>query len=92
MGAAPPGVQVSDNHRNAGFSSEGKPSLAVPEEQACLLIARTASGDGANGLTAGMTAFPVFFFISDHPEKNSHLLCTQHTVMLLGRAHNGLGS
>lgn len=41
----------------------------MPEEQACLLIAKTASGDGANGLTAGMTTIPIFLFISDHPKK-----------------------
>lgn len=38
----------------------------MPEEQACLLLAGTASGDGATDLTAAMTAFPIFFFISGH--------------------------
>lgn len=55
-----------------------------------LLLARTASREGANDLTGGVTDFLILYHIRSSKEIHSYPLCTQPTVRWLWRAHMAL--
>lgn len=60
VGSARSEVCVCEDSRNAGFSLEGKHIHAVAgDRHPCYEPGRTASGEGADDLTAGVTGFPI---------------------------------